>query len=64
MSGNQLARLPQQQTLAFSRNKISLHLPRAIRREIQALLAQMLLEVVCKESENETRRGEHERQAP
>lgn len=64
MSESQLARLPQQQMLAFSRNKISLHLPRAIRREIQALLVQMLLEVVCEESETETRRVEHERQAP
>ena len=62
MNRTRLLRPPQQQTLGFARDEIGRRLPRATHREIQALLAQMLVEIVWMEIENE--RGEHERQDP
>jgi len=64
MNRTRLLRAPRQQTLGFARDEIGRRLPRATHREIQALLAQMLVEVVRREIENDTERGKHERQDP
>ncbi|MCP3997254.1 MAG: hypothetical protein GY722_19675 [bacterium] len=64
MNRNQLLHPPPQQTLGFTRNEVGRRLPPAAQREIQALLAQMLAEVVRSESENDTPRSDHERQDP
>ncbi len=64
MNGNHLLHPPRQQALEFTRNRIGPRLSRAAFREVQTLLAQLLVEVVRREPENDTQRGEHERQDP
>lgn len=56
--------LPRQQTLTFVRNTIGPGLPKVTYREIQDLLAQMLADVVRKESEPRSRGGGYEREDP
>ena len=64
MNKNQLPHPPRQQTLEFTGNQIGPHLTRAVYREVQALLVQMLVEVIGRESENDKEGGEYERQDP
>lgn len=51
-----------QRRLEFTRNKIGPRLSRAVESEVQALIVQLLVEVVHQESENATQGGEDERQ--
>lgn len=53
---------PRQRRIEFTRNTMGPRFSRAIDREVQALLAQLLVEVVRLESNNGLQRGEHERQ--
>ncbi len=62
MNRNPLFHLPGQQALEFTRNKMGPRLSRAVFREVEALLAQLLVEVVRNEAANDTQRGEHERE--
>ena len=64
MNRTRLVHPPRQQTLGFTRDEVGRRLPRAAHREVQALLAQMLVEVVRVEIENEPEGGEHGRQDP
>ena len=64
MSTNQHLHPPRQSRLEFTRNTISPRFSRAVEREIQALLAQLLVEVVRLESDNDSQGGQHERQDP
>ncbi len=62
MNRSQLFHPPGQQTIEITRNKMGPRLPRSALREVQALLAQLLVEVVRSETENDTQRSEHERE--
>ena len=62
MSRNQLLHPPRQSRLEFTSNTIDPRLSRAVGREVQALLAQLLVEIVRLDSDNDSQRGEHERQ--
>ncbi len=62
MSRNQLLHPPHQGRLEFTRNTLGPSFSRAVDREVQALLAQLLVEVVRLESNDELQGGEHERQ--
>ncbi len=64
MSRNQLLHPPRQSRLEFTRNTIGPRFSRAVDREVQALLAQLLVEVIRLESDNDPQGGEHERQDP
>ena len=62
MSTNQFLHPPWQSRLEFTSNRIGPRFSRAIDREVQALLAQLLVEVIRLESGNDSQGGEHERQ--
>ena len=63
MSREQLLQ-PWQNRLEFASNTIGPRFSRAVDREVQALLAQLLVEVIRLEADNDSQRGEHERQDP
>ena len=60
MNRMRLHRPLRQQTFDFTSHEIGSRLPRATYRKIQALLAQLLVEVL--EADNDTQRSEDERQ--
>ncbi len=64
MSRKQLLQPPWQGRLEFTSNTIGRRFSRAVDREVQALLAQLLVEVIRLESDNDPQGGEHERQDP
>lgn len=64
MNENQLPHPPRQHRLEFTRNKIGPCFPRAVDREVRALLAPLLVEVVRLESDNDAQGNEDERQDP